>query len=61
MRILKQIQTESFLKILMLIEFILIGVFSFLEWGLLAIITTIALLLTYNAYRYEKHSTIQRR
>ena len=53
MRILKQIQTESFLKILMLIEFILIGYFSFLEWGLLAIITTIALLLTYNAYKYE--------
>ena len=54
MRILKQIQTESFLKILMLIEFILIGYFSFLEWGLLAIITTIALLLTYNLYKYEK-------
>ena len=54
MRILKQIQTESFLKILMLIEFILIGYFSFLEFGLLAIITTIALLLTYNLYRYEK-------
>ena len=54
MRILKQIQTESFLKILMLIEFILIGYFSFLEWGLLAIIMTIALLLTYNLYKYEK-------
>ena len=54
MKILKQIQTESFLKILMLIEFILIGYFSFLEWGLLAIIMTIALLLTYNLYRYEK-------
>ena len=54
MKILKQIQTESFLKILMLIEFILICYFSFLEFGLLAIITTIALLLTYNAYRYEK-------
>ena len=54
MKILKQIQTESFLKILILIEFILIGYFSFLEWGLLAIITTIALLLTYNAYKYEK-------
>ena len=44
----------KFYKILMLIEFILIGYFSFLEWGLLAIITTIALLLTYNAYKYEK-------
>ena len=54
MKILKQIQTESFLKILMLIQIILIGYFSFLEWGLLAIITTIALLLTYNAYKYEK-------
>lgn len=53
MKILKQIQTESFLKILILIQFIMIGVFSFLEWGLLAIITTIALLLTYNVYKYE--------
>lgn len=53
MKILKQIQTESFLKLCVLIEFILIGVFSFLEWGLLAIITTIALLLTFNLYKYE--------
>ena len=44
----------KFYRILMLIQIILIGYFSFLEWGLLAIITTIALLLTYNAYRYEK-------
>ena len=43
----------NFYRILMLIEFILIGYFSFLEWGLLAIITTIALLLTCNAYKYE--------
>ena len=44
----------NFYRILILIEFILIGYFSFLECGLLAITTTIALLLTYNLYRYEK-------
>ena len=44
----------KFYRVLILIEFILIGYFSFLEWGLLAIIMTIALLLTYNAYKYEK-------
>ena len=53
MKHLKQIPMLSFLKILMLIQIIIIGAWCMLDKEWLIMLNVLALLLTYNIYRYE--------
>ena len=54
MKHLKQIQTVSFLKLLMLMQMIIIGAWCFLDKEWLVLLNVLALLLTYNVYKYER-------
>lgn len=53
MKHLKQIPMLLFLKILMLIQIIIIGAWCMLDKEWLIMLNVLALLLTYNFYRYE--------
>lgn len=53
MKHLKQIPMLSFLKILMLIQIIIIGAWCMLDKEWLIMLNVLALLLTYNIYRYK--------
>ena len=53
MKHLKQIPMLSFLKILIFIQIIIIGAWCMLDKEWLIMLNVLALLLTYNIYRYE--------
>lgn len=54
MKHLKQIPMLLFLKILILIQIIIIGTWCMLDNEWLIMLNVLALLLTYNLYRYER-------